>query len=247
MLAAATRAPLTIEPDAPLRKAMSLMMMHEYSQLPVVSGKSTLKGLISWKSIGRAISLGAEPGFVRECMDREPPTLRASDRLLDAMPSIIRHECVIVTDDAGRLQAVVTTTDLSELSHSMAEKFLLLEHIERQLKLFCENGWGPEIVPRLRAPGESARKVASVHDLTLGELQRACENPDLWALLGVSIDRVVFRDEFKLVVEIRNRAMHFNPSGLDLQDIQRLRQFERFVARLVDPGATPSGTSPRPS
>ncbi len=37
------------------------MLMHDYSQSPVMSGKREVKGVISWNSIGRSLGLHAIP------------------------------------------------------------------------------------------------------------------------------------------------------------------------------------------
>ena len=67
-LTAAHHSPVSVRPDHPLRRATTLMRMWDYSQLPVWTGPKDVKGVVSWKTIGRALADGAYPTTVRECM-----------------------------------------------------------------------------------------------------------------------------------------------------------------------------------
>ena len=68
-LDAANRAPLCICPDANISEAITLMLQHDYSQLPVTTKPRDVKGLISWKSLGSRLALGKPCSKVRECME----------------------------------------------------------------------------------------------------------------------------------------------------------------------------------
>ena len=70
-LAAANNPPLNVHPDSPLSAATTIMQLHDFSQLPVLANERTVRGIISWKSIGTRLSLGRQCEFVWECM--EPP------------------------------------------------------------------------------------------------------------------------------------------------------------------------------
>src|SRR5947207_1706486 len=56
-LAAATNRPVTVQPNTPIDEAIALMLLHDYSQLPVISGDRTVKGMVSWRSIGKAFAI----------------------------------------------------------------------------------------------------------------------------------------------------------------------------------------------
>jgi len=66
-LDAANRPPLCISPDADISEAITLMLQHDYSQLPVTTKPRDVKGLITWKSLGSRLALGKPCGKVREC------------------------------------------------------------------------------------------------------------------------------------------------------------------------------------
>lgn len=64
-LDSANRPPISINPNDSISEAVTTMVYHDYSQLPVMQGVRDLKGAISWQSIGRALALGHQCNFVR--------------------------------------------------------------------------------------------------------------------------------------------------------------------------------------
>lgn len=59
-LPAANKRLVAVNNDAPLAKAVTLMMQNDFSQLPVMQGEREVKGVVSWKSIGSRLALGYE-------------------------------------------------------------------------------------------------------------------------------------------------------------------------------------------
>jgi hypothetical protein len=51
-LEAANKLPVSISPDATLENAVTVMMASDFSQLPVITSKRDIKGIISWSAIG---------------------------------------------------------------------------------------------------------------------------------------------------------------------------------------------------
>jgi len=51
---------VSVKKETSLTEATTLMLQHEFSQLPVLSSPRDVLGLISWKSIGTALSLGKQ-------------------------------------------------------------------------------------------------------------------------------------------------------------------------------------------
>lgn len=58
MLAAANRPPLCVSPETTVSEAITLMLQHDYSQLPVTTTARDVKGIFSWKSLGSRLALG---------------------------------------------------------------------------------------------------------------------------------------------------------------------------------------------
>jgi CBS domain-containing protein len=77
-----------VAPGQTLERAQSLMMRYDYSQLAVMSGTRTLKGAISWESIGKS-AIQTHDG----CLDHAivpAVTVGIDDDLIARIPRIIR-------------------------------------------------------------------------------------------------------------------------------------------------------------
>ena len=67
-LASANKPLVSVKPDDPINTATSLMILYDFSQLPVMTSDRDAKGIINWNSIGSQLSLGKECKYVRDCM-----------------------------------------------------------------------------------------------------------------------------------------------------------------------------------
>lgn len=230
-LDAANRPPLCISPDADISEAITLMLQHDYSQLPVTTSPREVKGLISWKSLGSRLALGKHCTKVRECME-EAAEVRADDSLFDAVQQIVAHDCVLVRDSSRALIGIVTTADLSLQFRDLSEPFLLLGQIEDHVRGLIANKYHKAELIQACDPGDDGRVIEDVADLTLGEYIRLLENPARWNKLSVPIDRKTFVAELERVRGIRNDVMHFDPDPIGTDAMAVLRKFANFLGAL---------------
>ena len=203
MLPAANREPVTVNRDDPVDKALSLMAMHDYSQLPVTQDMRSVDGMISWRSILLARTKGVESTRVGKCMERHEE-VRAEDSLLTAFQKIVDHEAVLVRGAENLITGIVTATDLSIMFREQTEPFLLLSEIENQLRRLINGHFSPEELANAKDPVDEGREVDSVTDLTFGECTRLLEKPEHWQRLGVGLDRKTFVMQLIEVRGIRN-------------------------------------------
>ncbi len=235
-LESANIAPISVAPDATLAQAVTLMLYHDYSQLPVVQSEFTLKGAISWKSIGRTLSLGLTCDTVRNCLE-EATVISSDTSLFAAIPTIVEKEYVVVKDTRNKIVGIVTTTDLSLQFRQLAEPFLLLGEIENHLRRLSDGKFSQPEVASVKDATDTERNINDLSDLTFGEHIRLLEKPERWAALGLKIDRSVFVKHLKDVREVRNSVMHFDPDGVAPEELTSLRQ---FLTRLFFFGREPS-------
>ena len=106
-LAAANGGVTSVNPDAELSEAVTLMMSRDYSQLPVMSGERSVRGVISWLSIGSKLALGRNSHIVRELMN-DAKEVRSESSIFDAIPLIVQHGYVLVRDDTQVVTGIVT-------------------------------------------------------------------------------------------------------------------------------------------
>ena len=233
-LTAAHHAPVSVKPDHPLAKATTLMRMWDYSQLPVWTNTSrNLKGVVSWKSIGRALADGAHPTAVRECME-EPRVIEATAPLAQAVRTVYEHEHVLVRAHDRTIIGIVTAADLALQFKERAFPFMLIGEIEAHLRNLVRGKFTVEELSEATDGDDEARGPES---LTWGGFVRLLQKPKNWAKLGLEVDNGIFVERLDAIREIRNDVMHFSPDPLDVGDLEQLEHVVRFF-RTLTPGST---------
>ncbi len=233
-LSSANSGVTSVKPGDAIEKAISLMLLHDFSQLPVMPNDFSAVGIVSWKSIGMLAIQGVKLKTVSDAL--VPVVVLAShESVFVAMLEIIKHDLVLVKSvDDKRISGIVTATDLSEQFKSLSEPFLLLSEIENHLRNLCNEVF---TITELRDavhdnnPERKANLVA-LSELTLGEWVRLLQKQQNWTKLGFMIDRVMFCSELDKVRETRNNIMHFDPDGILETELNQLRNFARFLDRL---------------
>jgi CBS domain-containing protein len=133
-LASANRTPTAVKPNTTLDEATTLMILQDFSQLPVMQNEREVKGVISWESIGKCQSLGRQCKEVRDCMEFEVPEVPYSSSLLSAIDIIVKYGYVLVRQTDKIISGIVTTTDLSLQFRQLAEPFILVGEIENYIR-----------------------------------------------------------------------------------------------------------------
>jgi predicted transcriptional regulator len=127
ILPSANKPPITIPRDAKLSDSITLMMMNNYSQLPVMSNPRSIAGFITWESIGYGITNGNESHEVKDFLDNNVTILDLDTPLLEAIKTVIDKEFVLVQKKDKTLSGIVTIADISTQFLVLTEPFLLLE------------------------------------------------------------------------------------------------------------------------
>jgi CBS domain-containing protein len=230
-LPAANQPIVSVTLDEDVTQAVTKMMKWDYSQLPIMQGVRDVKGVISWRSIGSRLALGAPCAKVRDCRDSHRG-VSADTSLFHAIPAIIEDGYVLVRADDKTISGIVTASDLSLQFQQLSEPFLLLGEIEQHVRKLIEGKFALSDLQDAKDPADVQRLVERVADLTLGEYIRLLENSNRWTMLKVNIDRAIFIAELKEVKRIRNDVMHFDPDPLGESELSTLRSFVRLLQRL---------------
>lgn len=229
LLSSANKAPVTVPRDATISAATTLMLVHDYSQLPVVNGRNVV-GLFSWKSYGEATSVGTNCEFVRECMDRSPLILPPETPLLQAVPQVAAREVALIYSQ-GTLQGIITTSDLSVEFHGSTRPYILLGSIENVIRSIVSR-FDIEVLREARDPGDTSRVIEGAHNLTFGEYVRILQKPENWERVSSTLDRAGFIEQLEVVAGIRNEVMHFHPDPLEDHKLTRLESTLRALQML---------------
>jgi CBS domain-containing protein len=223
-----TQALVSVNPDDELRRATTLMMTNDFSQLPVMTNARSLKGMVSWRTVGLSFALGGSPRLVREAMQQEVTVIESEVGLFSAIPRIISDDYAMIRR-SDRSFWIITTSDLSLRFRELTEPFLLLSEIENQLRRLLDGTIPLELLIHARDPEGEPRLVEAAADLTLGEVIRLLEQPDVWSHLAPQLDRIEIISRLDRIRTIRNDVMHFDPEGVEPNDLESLRSFARFL------------------
>lgn len=230
-LAAANQAVVSVKPDATIEHVVTVMMERDFSQVPVMTNERDVKGVISWRAIGSRLSLVEKKAFARDYM--EPAyEVRQSDSMFDLIQNIVQRDYVLVRGDDMKITGIITGSDLSVQFQQISEPFLLLSEIENLLRMIIEGRFNKEELQACKDEGDQNRKIETVADLTFGEYIRLLENESRWKTFNVAIDRIAFCKGLDDVRRIRNDVMHFDPDGVAPEDLERLRDYTKFLRRL---------------
>ncbi|MCA9502494.1 MAG: CBS domain-containing protein [Spirochaetaceae bacterium] len=123
-----TGSPVTIAPETSALAALDLMIDHAIRHLPVVTASGRIHGVVSFEDLRAAlpipVSLRVPPDArareaardvsVAEVMTHSPITIAADAPLDEAVSKMLegRFGCLPVVDEAGRLDGILTETDL---------------------------------------------------------------------------------------------------------------------------------------
>ena len=232
-LDAANREPTHVKPDVPLKNATTLMMAHGYSQLPVMTSPHTVKGMISWESIGKRLALELPCETVSDCMEDKYSEIQSDESLIAAIQRIEEDEYVLVRNPKNEISGIVTSSDLSRQFHRLGEPFLLIGEIENYVRIMIQSNFELEEMAEAKDPSDQDRQIQHVSDLSFGEYIRLIENEDRWNKLGLNINRQWFVGELKRIRQIRNEVMHFDPDGILEEDVETLRTFAGVLQELA--------------
>ncbi len=120
--------------------ALSLMIEHDFSQLPVVDEAQKLKGMITSDSILRAVSnLKSIPERLRvsHAINKVTPYYKDND-LSVLLKGLQDTNAIPIVDSDRHLEAIVTSYDTAEYFRRRAEDLMLAEDIELTLRDFIK-------------------------------------------------------------------------------------------------------------
>jgi CBS domain-containing protein len=228
-LPAANQKVESVPPGTTIANATTLMMLRNFSQLPVIRGERDCRGAVTWESIAIASALGRPCETVDDAIT-PVDTVDAKTPLLDSIPKIVKYGFVLVLAVDRTFQGIVTVADLSLQFLDLSEPFLLIGQIEKHLRKLIENRCNLHEIQAARNPADKA-PVNGPSDLSFGECVRLIEPEPTWSKLKVTFDRGPFLCDLRKAQRIRNDVMHFDPEAFEKEDLTLLRNLARFLER----------------
>jgi len=212
---------IAVGPDEPLPAVETLMIMNDFSQIPVMNRtRRDLHGSITWQSIARWHGDRSQ-ATARQVMHRDGQTARSSDSLMDHIKRIIENGYVYIQDPTGMYVGILTATDLAEGFLATSGPFIKIGEVENRLRALVNQLPLPVIQQAGLASG-ATRPIKSVADLTFSQYVSILEKPENWQQLGLSFDRKTVVQNLREVNAARNDVMHFRPIELDSQSTEAI-------------------------
>jgi predicted transcriptional regulator len=237
-VAAAHRTIISVTKSETVERAITLMLENNYSQLPIMghSDARAIDGMFSWRSLGVERASGRQPVRVQDAMEHAE-IVNHDDDLVQVVQRILLHDVVVVQAQDRTFQGILTIHDIAEQFQALAEPFLLVGEIEKQVRRLIDGRFTHQELMSVR-DGDDTRTITTVADLTFGEYLRLIQTPDNWSRLGLAIDRAEFVRILDRVREIRNDVMHFDPDGLDNEVRKELQSAKRLLT-CINPEPAP--------
>jgi len=223
---------ISVKKEDSLIEATTLMLRYDFSQLPVLAGQRDVVGLISWKSIGIALTLGKICTTVADCLT-EVEVLNIDDPIFKAVTIILEKEVVLVRDKTKTISGIVTATDVGLLFHKLAEPFLIIEQIENLVRRLLDDKLTFDNIKTVLDTDTYDKEIKSLSDLTFGHYVRIIENKTLYEKLNLKVDRATLQKILDDVRKVRNDVMHFNPEELEDREMVILREALQFLSTIV--------------
>lgn len=224
----------SVVPSDSLEKAITIMLLNDYSQLPVIDeGNKSTTEVISWKSIGFNWAANKQSCLVSDCKYGLPvkQIVHSDTPLLEAVEIIIEMEFVLVNDGEENGAATVGIVTASDLAHEfklLAEPFLIVREVEIRLRQILNKRFDEQDF-RNASPRKQGTKAG---DLSFEGYCRLLCPPDNWSKMGLKIDRGEFIAHLRILTKLRNDIMHFKSGGLSKNDLTVLHSALQFFKGL---------------
>lgn len=233
LLESANILPVTVTREAKLKEAITLMMMHNFSQLPVVSGSRTIHGVVTWESIGYGLANGHDAELVKDFIANDVTIVDLETPLLDAVSIILEKQFVLVQNNEKSLCGIVTLRDIGSRFLTVSEPFMLLEQIENHVRQILDGKFLVEELREMIQFGDYEREIEYIDDLSFGDYIRIIQKPENWDRLQLNIERTHFIKHLDNIREIRNDIMHFEPDGINPGQKEELVKMAKFLTEVI--------------
>lgn len=222
-----------VRKETPLQEVISLMLLHNFSQIPILSSKKDVYGLISWKSIGRALALGKNCNSVADCYE-SVEVINHDEPLFKVVKIVLEKEVVLVRDFKNEISGIVTATDVGEQFLILSEPFLLIEQIENFIRIILKDKLTYDDINKVLDLSKIEKEIKHLSDMNFGHYVRIFENENLFKKIELKIDRVMLHKMLIDVNKVRNEVMHFSPEAMDENDLINLRRTQNFLQQVME-------------
>jgi len=199
-------------------KAKSLMLLNDFSQIPVLSPNGKILGAVSWKSIGKIESLGINTTKIIDYLE-ESVIINEYDDFLKYMKLVAKKDYVLVKNKKEELKGIITTYDMTINFKNFLIPFLHIGIIEDCIRHI------------IKETGIEVKK--DVDDLTFGEYKKLFEKSENWDKINLNLlDRNVFIEKLEEIRILRNNIAHYKRKGISSEEIFSIISFTSIMQKV---------------
>ncbi|MEU1050190.1 hypothetical protein ABZ400_34235 [Streptomyces sp. NPDC005897] len=218
-IASAMGGVISIAKGDDLDTAVTTMLLNDFSQLPVMSGKRHVAGAVTWKSLAQARH--RDPGCTLTDALIEPREVRYDHDLIDVLPVLAASDFVLVRGRHNDVVGIVTVSDVALAYGAMASPFLLVGELDQRLRALISDRF--DIAEMAGVCGRNGRQPASYDALTFGDYVSVLRSEQCWQQLGWPLDQKAFTKRLDDIRKVRNDLMHFNPDPIPPLAVEQIR------------------------
>lgn len=199
-------------------KAKSLMLLNDFSQIPVLSANEKIIGAVSWKSIGKIESLGINTPEIIDYVE-ESAIINESDDFLKYMKLVAKKDYVLVKNKKEELKGIITTYDMTINFRNFLIPFLHIGIIEDCIRSLIKKN------------GIEVKK--DVDDLTFGEYKKLFEKNENWDKINLKLfDKNVFLEKLDEIRILRNNIAHYKRKEISSNEIYTIISFTTMMQKV---------------
>ena len=203
-----------------IEKAKTLMLLNDYSQLPVFNEFNKVQGAVSWKSIGKSEAIGKIGGTVTAYME-SPAFIKESDDFLKYIKLVAKKDYVFVLNANDDLKGIITTYDMTIYFKDFITPFLKLGIIEDSLRRIITKS------------GLTIPDGKDANDLVFGQYLKVFSDDSNWTKLNLTlIDKSIFLEKLDQLRIIRNKVAHYKPDSMNRDDTFVIDSFTEIIQKI---------------
>ncbi|WP_329548256.1 hypothetical protein OG548_33640 [Streptomyces sp. NBC_01356] len=215
-----------VSPNSNFDEAITQMVINDFSQVAVLSGKHNLRGAVTWQSITRARHANPSATFADAIISAQ--SVSYDHELIDILPVLTDRDFVFVLNDKKEVAGIVTTADVVNAYGELAIPFFLIGELDQRLRQVISRNFDLEDV-KDQCNSDGRKPITTFDDLAFGDYQWVLQNPKSWTTLGWPLDGAVFSSRLEEIRIIRNDVMHFNPDPPGPDAVQKIRNMIKLI------------------
>ncbi|MBT1664184.1 CBS domain-containing protein [Curtobacterium flaccumfaciens] len=202
-------------PDTSANKVQTRMISEDISQIPILSNdKKNLQGVTTWRSIAQYRG-ELSTAKASDIMGSGTHVASSSDDFLELTETIIAQEYVLYRAPDGRIDGIVTASDLALAFNGTAGMYIQLQELESRLRILLDKSPLPSLQKHLEPRRRTMEKFRGATDMMFGEYLNALDDEEIWAASGIHLDKAFCLKLLGEVKDVRNGVMHFSATPED--------------------------------